>query len=393
MSEFSESYHIRTNDPADTKQRLRRARLAGIVFGPSNGWLTFIPYEDLKCFSQGSSFAQQLSRVLGTVVLHYNYAEDYGWSFAVVQPDGSRDSFACWWEPEQAIERDQLDLRALTSFAPNEAIEPLLQQFDTATASRQKPAYRFAQLLRLLAYEWLSPHLAQHHTADLLSQGGSKVGTKPPTTAERLHLPPARALMVPRPDLSAREAFDIVRPFMSKFQSTWFLAGAFGEGAIRHDGRLHAGAGAWHFTYRTGQGTDFIEAWLFFNGNLSFRGRTEPAVIAAEMPRSTPVSNDWIDSTKVAEIIRREPILDGLGEDYSILLSFRSIAGTPLVWQATRLFDHRFGTSIHRFAIDATSGAILFETFDRIERNKRIEARRRTRSQDGDWEEVPSSGD
>jgi hypothetical protein len=180
---------------------------------------------------------------------------------------------------------------------------------------------------------------------------------------------------------------------MSKFQSTWFLAGVFGEGAVRHDGRLHAGTGAWHFTYRTGRGADFIEAWLFFNGNLSFGGRTAPAVIAAEMPRSTPVSNDWIDSTMVAEIVGREPILDGLGEDYSLLLSFRSIAGTPLVWQAARLFDHRVGTTIHSFAIDATSGAILFEAFERIERNKRIEARRRARSQDGDWEEVPSSSD
>ena len=43
MSEFSVSYHIRLAEGIDAQKLLRQAKAAGIVFGPANDWLTFVP--------------------------------------------------------------------------------------------------------------------------------------------------------------------------------------------------------------------------------------------------------------------------------------------------------------------------------------------------------------
>jgi len=39
---------------------------------------------------------------------------------------------------------------------------------------------RFAELLGLPAYEWLSPHLVQDDTPHFLAHGAREIGTKPP---------------------------------------------------------------------------------------------------------------------------------------------------------------------------------------------------------------------
>ena len=97
MSEFSVSYHIRLAEGIDAQKLLRQAKAAGIVFGPANGWLTFVPYAGLAAYrSAGEArFADYLSNLTGLPVLYYCYAEDHGWSFALA--DGVRPlvQFAC----------------------------------------------------------------------------------------------------------------------------------------------------------------------------------------------------------------------------------------------------------------------------------------------------------
>ena len=77
MSESSESFHIRTADPKATASRLRAVKCAGLIFGPANGWLTFVPYAQLKTFQRfrmSGGFARRLCRDLGATVLHYVYS-------------------------------------------------------------------------------------------------------------------------------------------------------------------------------------------------------------------------------------------------------------------------------------------------------------------------------
>lgn len=394
MSEYSESYHIRTDDPARVKGQLRKAGLAGVVFGPANGWLTFIPYEDhraLRTSSLGEGLTRALSYAIDGAVLHYSYGEDHGWRFALAQPGKPVGTFACWWDPEPSVERDNLDDEALAVLASSEMIRPLLREFDVGTAAQQKPAYQFAEVLRLPAYKWLSPHLAQHHTEDLIAQGGRKLGTKPPSTAQRLKLPPSRKIPLPRPDLSAREALDLARPFTSKFGPRWFLASLFGGGRVKPDGRLEPGVGVWQFTFTKNNGADFIHASLYFNGNLAFRGDTVPNYLATQLPEATELPASWLDSTDVAQVVAGEPFLAGLNDEYSLSMSLRPMAHTALWWEVTRTFVTRSDVlrmARHNFAIDATTGEILAESFERRERGRVVEARERLRWEGGDWKSI-----
>ena len=70
MSEVSESYHLRTNDPAEGVELLRRVGLHGFVFPPSDGWTTILV--------EGPPFVANglLAAHTAGVLLHYMYAED-----------------------------------------------------------------------------------------------------------------------------------------------------------------------------------------------------------------------------------------------------------------------------------------------------------------------------
>jgi hypothetical protein len=391
MSEYSDSYHIRTDDPVRVRQRLRQARMAGLVFGPANGWLTFVPYEDNHEFrgrSTAEGFTQDLSRVVGGLVLHYTYGEDHGWGFSVTQPGKALTTFECWWDPAPSVQCGGLDEGALSNVVAMESIAPLLREFDVGTAAQERPAHRFAELLKLPAYKWLSPHLAQYHTEDLIAQGGSKLGTKPRNTAQRLQLPPHRKVVLPRPDLSAKEALELARPFMSKLGSPWFLASLFGGGRLKSDGRLEPGVGVWQFTYAKPGAPDFIYASLFFNGNLGFRGDSVPAYLATQVPEPAPLPPHWLDSTDAAAIIEGEPLLAHFTDEYSLSMSLRAIQQGPLWWEVTRTFVDRsdvFRMVRHNFAIDAGTGEIVAEKFEQQEGGRVVESRQRLRWEGDDW--------
>lgn len=71
MSEFSISFHIRVDDRTDVEALLLGAKLSGLVFGPANGWLTFVPYGGANPFEyvDGDWFAESLCNVTGCPVL------------------------------------------------------------------------------------------------------------------------------------------------------------------------------------------------------------------------------------------------------------------------------------------------------------------------------------
>jgi hypothetical protein len=387
MSEFSVSYHIRADDPREVQQKLRHAKLSGIVFGPANGWLTFVPYANAAAFknSDGPRFADQLCRLTGQAVLHYYYAEDHGWTFALARADAPLIQYACWWDPAPTLERDQLDVRALAKFAPLDALEPLLRSFDRTAAAEAQPASRFAELLGLPAYQWLSPALAQSHTEDLLGQGGRKLGTKPPSTAVRLQVPPNRKVSLARSDLSGREALDIIRTFMTRFQAPWHVAGLATYGVIQPDGR-----GVWRVTYRRGESGDLIGVSLWGDGRLAFHGDSVPDHLLAHLvARALRLPDVWLDSTDIAEIVARLPIPDGLVRPRVGLMALRSSSDAPLLWnvhfQGDRGSEGEFAS--WNVYVDAATGEVPLQTLNRRVGYVITPARRRIR--DGDWEDLP----
>lgn len=74
MSEFSDSYHLRTRDPARVIQLLRAAKRYGAVLPTSTG---FVPFLVEGAADVGGVAPEVLAHNAG-VLVHYAYAEDHG---------------------------------------------------------------------------------------------------------------------------------------------------------------------------------------------------------------------------------------------------------------------------------------------------------------------------
>jgi hypothetical protein len=385
MSEYSISYHVRVGDSRAVQKRLRQAKFSGITFGPANSWLTFVPYADSARYrnADGLRFANSLCKLTGLAILHYCYAEDHGWSFTLVRADCPLVQFACWWNPRPSVERDQFDPLALAPFIASELLEPLLRSFDHNEAFDTQPAYRFAELLGLPAYKWLSPELAQNHTDDLLAQGGRKLGTKPAGAATRLRLPPNRKLELPQPYLSAREALDLIVPLMAGFKPPWSLTMLTTNGSRLPDGR-----GVWQARWRYGDTGDMVWALLLKDGRLSFSAHTSPSHMTDFLPKAMELPERWLDSTHIAPIVERLPVPDGFTKSYLPgMMMLRSFNDLPLAWVIHFSGERNVESfACWRVIIDAVSGNVMAEHLGRLEGSQVIPARQRVKG--GDWEDL-----
>lgn len=387
MSEYSISYHLRVGDRRDVQKLLREAKYSGVTFGPANGWLTFVPYADSARYrsADGPRFANYLCKLTGLAVLHYSYAEDHGWSFALARPDCPLVQFACWWDPRPTVERDQFDPLALAPFVASELLEPLLRSFNHTEAFDARPAYRFAELLGLPAYQWLSPELAQNHTHDLLEQGGRKLGTKPRGAATRLRLPPNRKIELPKPYLSAREALNLIAPFMAGFKPPWSLTLLTSQSFLLPDGR-----GIWQARWRYGDSGDMVWVALLKDGRVSFSAHTVPSYLAHLLMKAMELPERWLDSTDIAVIVERLPVPNGFTNKSSLpgIMMLRSFNDHPLAWQ---IEFSGYTSSVEPFAswtvyIDPVSGDVMAEQLGRLDGFQIVPARQRVKG--GDWENL-----
>jgi hypothetical protein len=389
MSELSISYHLRVGDGREVLKALRDAGFGGVAFAPANGWLTFIPYANSAPYrdASGPLFADSLCKLTGRTVLYYCYAEDRGWAFALARPSSRLVQYACWWEPRPTVERDQFDLLALSAFAGPDLLEPLLgsfepNSFEPKTAAKQRPAHRFAELLRLPHYKRLSPQQAQDRTDDLVDKGGRRLGAKPPGAATPPQLPPDRQVALQQVFLSAREAIGLITPFMARFKPPQNLTALSSYGIIRPDGR-----GIWQARWRYGEGGDTVQVSLFGDGRLVFRADTAQAAAfqpdgAADLPRG------WLDSPDIAAIVARLPLPDGLVQPSLALMTLRSSRNAPHVWEVHLRADKNGADPFVSWIVhvDAVSGDVNAEQLGRKDGFMIVPARRRARG--GDWEDL-----
>jgi hypothetical protein len=384
MSEFSISYHVRADDSREVQKLLRHAKLGGVTFGPANGWLTFVPYAESSQYRNegGPRFADYLSKLTGLTTLHYCYAEDHGWTFALAHANRPLVQFACWWDPSPTVERDQFDPLALIPLVKLDLVEPLLRSFDHKEAMSAQPAYRFAELLGLPAYKWLSPELAQDHTPDLLEQGGRKLGTKPTSPATRLQLPPNRQISLPQPYLSAREALNIIIPFMARFRPPWSLTMLSTYGFRLPDGR-----GIWQARWRYGDSGDTVEVVLLQDGRLLFKGNTTPSYATHLLMNAMDLPESWLDSTDIAPVVARLPVPNGFATSSLGSMTLRSFKDYPPLWELLFPGDRNGGQPFASWTIylDAVSGEVLAELLGRKEDYEIVPVRQRLKG--GDWED------
>ncbi len=75
MSENSDSYHLRTEDQQLGIDLLQRAGLKGFVLPATNGWVSLVA--EGKAFEPNEKLIDKNKGLL----LHYSYAEEFGWGF------------------------------------------------------------------------------------------------------------------------------------------------------------------------------------------------------------------------------------------------------------------------------------------------------------------------
>lgn len=167
MSEYSESFHLRSKDKNDAAELLKNIGVCGIVFEPTNGWVTVIPEGELN--SQISS----MSSYQGTV-LHYMFAEDHVWMTNLFTDGNTISSFVCAWDPELYIENEFLNTEGLSKYLVQSnsllELESLFLLTDIEEILETNPSYIFAKLLGLVHYQWIAGHDIHDHKDEILKR-------------------------------------------------------------------------------------------------------------------------------------------------------------------------------------------------------------------------------
>jgi hypothetical protein len=162
MSEFSESYHLRSERQEDAVELLRRAKLKGYVYHPTGGWVTFLAEQGV--FEPDRRIVDAARHPL----LHYVSAEDHGWSFALY--DGSKvvSGYRCEWDDDITADDSQYSRAALQKLVPTlqssllDDFEKQLHPTDFDELFEADPSKVFAQAIGLAHYDWLSYSLLEH---------------------------------------------------------------------------------------------------------------------------------------------------------------------------------------------------------------------------------------
>jgi hypothetical protein len=333
VSEFSESYHFRSDEPDAVVRRLREARFGGVVFPPRGGWLTFVPYAGGNSMPMTGGASYRLSRAAGVPLLWYFYAQDHGWGFKLLRPGQPEMSFESWWDPASSRVATGLELAA---FAPLAGGAPLVAELDrligSADQSDGRSAFGFAAALGLPAYRWLSPDYVTSDTGSFLKQGAKKVGRRPGTSAVPIAVPGRQPVDLQWRDPSAAEAFAIIRDHVKGLGPSWIPTGlhALGGGRILDEAGRLAGGGYWGVEYRhvTGRGLVRTALWpAGFVTCLSVENRYGMWVPPGGTLTTLPA--DWIDSTRVVDIVLQAPVRPPPGPPSSMSMELRHLADQP----------------------------------------------------------------
>jgi hypothetical protein len=156
MSEFSESYHIRSEHAKDAIELLHRAKRKGYVYQPVNGWVTFLVEE--------GAFEPDERIVAASIqpLLHYVSAADHGWSFRLYDRTRVVSAYRCDWDDDIMFDDSKYSRTALQQFVPSlqlsllDNFERWLHPKDFDEISETDPSKMFAEALGLEHYDWLS---------------------------------------------------------------------------------------------------------------------------------------------------------------------------------------------------------------------------------------------
>ena len=156
MSEFSESYHLRSECAEDAIELLRRARRKGYVYQAVNGWVTFLAEDGI--FEPDERIVAAATQPL----LHYVSAEDHGWSFTLYDQRKVVCGYRCEWDDDIRVDDSIYSRTVLQQIVPSaqpallDVFEAWLHPKDFDELFVAEPSKLFAQAVGLEHYDWLA---------------------------------------------------------------------------------------------------------------------------------------------------------------------------------------------------------------------------------------------
>lgn len=175
MSEFSESYHLRSDHAQEAVALLRRAGLKGFVFQPAKGWISFV--------AENGTFEPNPKIVSGNagLLVHYASAEDHGWSFTIFEGRKSTCTYRCDWDDSVRADLSQYSrvalerLIALQNATTIAAFEALLRpaSFDDVFANQADQ--KFAEAVGLEHFQWLAYDYVERDPESYASDSGGVI--------------------------------------------------------------------------------------------------------------------------------------------------------------------------------------------------------------------------
>jgi hypothetical protein len=156
MSEFSESYHLRSERAEDAMEILRLAKRKGYVYQPVNGWVTFVAENGVFEPDERIVAAARLP------LLHFVSAEDHGWSFTLFDRGKVVSGYRCEWENDITADDSSYSRETLQRLVPSaepsllDELERLMHPTDFDELFEVNRSRLFAQALGLEHFDWLS---------------------------------------------------------------------------------------------------------------------------------------------------------------------------------------------------------------------------------------------
>lgn len=164
MSEFSESYHLKTQNIFEAEDLLRKSGVGGFVGKSCDNWVVILPEND------DESTKNKLIQNNPGILLYYTYAEDHCFAFAFFEKNKMIGYYSNVWDPicKENIELNSLKISQALKLDVDKQIklEKILKLFHRGSESNTEyndeqnfeVHYDFMEVLGIPpeAYSWLS---------------------------------------------------------------------------------------------------------------------------------------------------------------------------------------------------------------------------------------------
>lgn len=152
MSEFTDCIYLRADSHRVGIDWLKRHGLRGYVMRASDGWCQVLPEWPFD-----SDRVRDALRGTTELLVHFQFASDHRWAFAIYVADTQAFRYACSWDPQKSFDVEgSLEFASRRLGVSKEALDDILYTGDPRATHRDliDSAARFCSLIGIRNHSW-----------------------------------------------------------------------------------------------------------------------------------------------------------------------------------------------------------------------------------------------